>query len=489
MEAIADISQTGHLAAVIGCRTLRRVKSTVEALEGNKVKVVVEVEEAEFEKDLDAAFKRLAQEVRLPGFRPGKAPRKVLEARIGQSYARDEAFREALPGYYTEAVKEHEVDVIAPPEIDITNGQEDGPVVFDAVVEIRPSVTVEGYEALEIEVPKTTVGEEDIDDALDRMRGGFGELVTVDRPAEDGDSAVIDIETIHNGEPVAGLTTDDYVYKIGSGAVVAEIDENLTGASAGDELEFSAEHPDEDEDEPLEFTITVKEIQETALPEPTDEWVAQNSEFETLAELRADFETNISTTRINQAQAARRNNLAEAVSNLVEDDDVPEAMVELEVENRAQDMAMRLQAQGMDLQTFMQITGQSQEDLIAELRVAAGNSAKLDLALRSIAEKENLEVGDDEVDTELQQVAAQIERSIDEVRSEFVEAGRMPSLRSDLLKSKALDWVMERANLVDEDGQQVSPDALELPTQDEPAAETDSGETEDSDTQTGEDES
>lgn len=460
----------GHLAVRNAWRTLRGVKSTVEALEGNKVKVAVELEEAEFEKDLDAAFKRLAREVRLPGFRPGKAPRKVLEARIGQSYAREEAFREALPSYYTEAVKEHDVDVIAPPEIDITNGQEEGPVSFDAVVEVRPSISVDGYQSLEIELPSIDVADDDIDDALDRMRSGFGSLETVDRPAIDGDSAVIDIETIHDGEPVPGLTTDDYVYKIGSGAVVSEIDDNLIGASAGDELEFSADHPDEDEDEPLEFSIAVKEIQETALPEATDSWVAENSEFDTLAELRADFEQNIRTTRVNQAQAARRNKLADAVAELVDEDVVPAAMIDLEVENRAQDMAMRLHAQGMELQTFLQMTGQTQEDLLTELRAAATTSAKLDLALRSIAERENLDVTDDEIEAELAQVAEQIERSVDEVRQEFVEAGRLSALRSDLLKSKALDWVSERANLVDEDGHEVSPDALELPTQDEPAA-------------------
>lgn len=443
------------------------VKSTVEALEGNKVKVVVDIDETEFEKDLDAAFKRLAREIRLPGFRPGKAPRKVLEARIGQSYARDEAFREALPTYYTEAVKEHEVDVIAPPEIDITNGQEEGPISFDAVVEVRPSISVEGYESLEVEVPPPTVEESDIDDSVDRMRGNFSELETVERAGAAGDRAVIDIQTTHGGEPIEGLTADDYVYEIGSGAVVPEIDEHLTGASAGDELEFTAEYPDEDEDELLEFVITIKEIQENVLPEATDEWVAANSEFETLADLRADFEKNMLTTRINQAIAQRRQGVSEGLAALVDDENVPEAMVDLEVENQAQDMAMRLQAQGIDFQTFMQMTGQSQEDFLSGLREVATTSAKVDLALRAIAEAENLEVADDEIETELETIAAQIDRSLDEVRDDFVSAGRLSAFRTDLRKNKALDWVTERANLVDEDGQQVSQDALELPTQDE----------------------
>lgn len=446
------------------------MKSTVEALEGNKVKVVVEVEEAEFEKDLDAAFKRLAKEVRLPGFRPGKAPRKVLEARIGQSYAREEAFRSALPSYYTDAVKEHDVDVIAPPEIDITNGQDDGPVAFDAVVEVRPAISVQGYEGLEVEVPATEVDEEDIDQAVDRMRAKFGELETVDRPGVAGDRAVVDIETMHEGEPVAGLTAEAYVYEIGSDAVVPELDEHMTGAGAGETLEFIADHPDEEEEEPLEFFIVVQEIQENVLPDATDEWVAENSEFETLEAMRADFMASIQTVRINQANAARRGKLSDALAELVDDELVPPALIDMEVENRAQDMALRLQAQGMDLETFLQMTGQSQEDIIGGLRAQSMNSAKLDLALRAIAEAEQLEVTDDDVDEQLSEVATQIDRTTDEVLADFVDSGRLSQLRSDLLKSKALDWVIERANLVDEDGQQVSADALQLPTQDEESA-------------------
>jgi trigger factor len=447
--------------------TLGSVKSTVEALEGNKVKVVVEVEEGEFEKDLDAAFRRLAREVRLPGFRPGKAPRKVLEARIGQSHAREEAFRQALPVYYAEAVNEHEVDVIAPPAIDITNGRDEGSVTFDAVVEIRPSVTVEGYSGLRVEVPSLAVTEEQIDASVDRMRGRFGELVTVERPAATGDRAVIDIEAIHEGESVPGLTASEYVYEVGSGAVVAEIDEHLLGASAGDELTFTAEHPDEDEGEPLEFTITVKEIQENVLPEPTDAWVKDNSEFETLDELRDNFRSNMATVRINQAQAVRRAKLAEGLANLVDDELVPEAMVDLEVDNRAQEMAMRLNAQGIDLNMFLQLTGQSQADVLEGLKGDARSAAKYDLALRAIAEAERLEVTEHDIDHEFEHIASHVDRTPEQVRAEFEQNGRMSALRADLAKTKALELVSQRADLVDEDGQPVSPDALELPTEHE----------------------
>lgn len=451
--------------------TLHLVRSTVESLEGNKVKVVVEVEEAEFEKDLDAAFRRLAKEVRLPGFRPGKAPRKVLEARIGQSYARDEAFRQALPDYYSKAVIEHEVDVIAAPEIDITEGMEDGPVTFDAVVEVRPKIDVADYNGLEVEIPAIDVAEDDIDEAVDRMRGQFSELETVDRPAESGDMVTINIAATHHGDPVPGMTAEDYSYEVGSGATgIPEIDEQLAGASAGDELSFTAEYPstgDDDEDEePLEFAITLNEVQETVLPEPTDEWVKENSEFDTLGDLRADYREKMERSRVYQGITARRNKIAEVVSALVDDDAVPDAMVAGEVENRIQDMAMRLQAQGISLEQYMQLSGQDQESMMSELQESGRSTAKLDLALRSIATQEGLSVDDDEIDVEIERAATQFERSATELRAEFVDSGQLPAVRADLLKSKTLDWLIEKTKVIDEDGQLIPANALELPEED-----------------------
>ncbi len=443
------------------------MKSTVETLEGNKVKVAVELEEVEFEKDLDAAFARLAKEVRLPGFRPGKAPRKVLEARIGQGYAREEAMRDALPTYYSQAVKDHEVDVIAPPEIDITGGQEDGIVTFDAVVEVRPSIEVSGYDSLEIEIPKLEVTDEDLDEAVDRMRKQFSTLETVERAAEEGDQVVINIAAVHGGEEIPGMTTDDYNYEVGSEATGIEgFDEQLVGASAGETKEFDAPHPDEAEEEPISFSITVTEVQETVLPEPTDEWVSENSEFDTLADLRADYQDKMSRSRVMQGITARRNGLAEKVAELVDEETVPSAMVDGELENRLQDMAMRLQAQGISFEQFMQFSGQDPEAMMADFRQQAEVSAKLDLALRAIAAQESITATDEELDEELEEVSDRFERPIEDVKAELTEAGQLPAVRADLLKTKTLDWLIERAKLVDEDGQTINPDALEMPEED-----------------------
>jgi trigger factor len=446
------------------------VKSSVAALEGNKVKFTVEVEEAEFDKDLDAAFKSLAREVRLPGFRPGKAPRKVLEARIGSEYARSEAFRNGLPNYYVEAVKEHEVDVIDSPDIEIIEGEVSGPVTFEAIVQVRPSVTIEGYADLKVEIPSPIVSEDDLSAAIERLLGQFGELVDVDRPAIEGDRVTIDISATHEGEPVPGLTASDYIYEVGMGAVVEELDANLIGASAGDEISFSAEHPDEDEEEPLEFSISVKAVQATVLPEPNDEFAKANTEFDTADELRSDYRRRLTETKVNQANTARRNAVAEAVAELVADEDVPDALVELEVENRAQDLAMRLQAQGLNIEQYLQFSGRDQADLVAELRGTAAVSAKMDLALRAVAAAEGLATTDAELDAELARIAEQVKRSVDDVRAQLTEGGQIPAIRSDIEKSKALDWLVDRAILVDADGSVISVEDLTLP---EPAPEAD----------------
>src|SRR5690606_34971012 len=203
---------------------------------------------------------------------------------------REEALRESLPTYYTRAVIEHDVDVIAPPEIDITDGRESGPVAFEAIVEARPTITISGYEHLRVEVPSPYADDEQVQEQLDRLRNQSAELQPVDRPAADGDNVSIDIEGSLDGEPLPGLTAQDYLYAVGAGAVVPGLDEHLRGASAGDTLQFDAEHPDPDEERTLHFSITVKEVKEKVLPEVDDEFAQQASEFSTAAELRADIE-------------------------------------------------------------------------------------------------------------------------------------------------------------------------------------------------------
>lgn len=450
------------------------MKSTVETLDDNRVKLSVEVDEETFDVAVDAAFKRIAKEVRMPGFRPGKAPRRLLEAQFGSAVGREEALREAMPEYYAQAVIDHDVDVVAPPEIEITGGQEDGPVQFDAVVEIRPSVSAAGYDGLRVEIPNPVASDEEIDEQIDNLRRNFAELCAVERAAADEDHVTIDIEATHGDEPVPGLTTTDYDYLLGSGAVVPEIDENLRGASAGDEIEFSADHPDPEEEEPLQFSITVKEVKEAVLPDLDDEFAKANSEFETVEDLRADMADRMNTMRIQQANMAVQQNTAEALAALVTDE-IPESMIENEINARIQDLVQRLQQQGMDVGAYLEAVGQTAETLAAEFREPAEQAVKVDLALRSVADLQGLVPDDDRIDEVIAEMAGPSGQDPDELKARLAEVGQISALRADLAKQAAMEWLTDNVELVDEHGEAIDREALEFPAR---GAEEDSEEEE-----------
>ena len=450
------------------------MKSTVETLDDNRVKLSVEVDEETFDVAVDAAFKRIAKEVRMPGFRPGKAPRRLLEAQFGSAVGREEALREAMPEYYAQAVIDHDVDVVAPPEIEITGGQEDGPVQFDAVVEIRPSVSAAGYDGLRVEIPNPVASDEEIDEQIDNLRRNFAELCAVERAAADEDHVTIDIEATHGYEPVPGLTTTDYDYLLGSGAVVPEIDENLRGASAGDEIEFSADHPDPEEEEPLQFSITVKEVKEAVLPDLDDEFAKANSEFETVEDLRADMADRMNTMRIQQANMAVQQNTAEALAALVTDE-IPESMIENEINARIQDLVQRLQQQGMDVGAYLDAVGQTAETLAAEFREPAEQAVKVDLALRSVADLQGLVPDDDRIDEVIAEMAGPSGQDPDELKARLAEVGQISALRADLAKQAAMEWLTDNVELVDEHGEAIDREALEFPAR---GAEEDSEEEE-----------
>jgi trigger factor len=440
------------------------VKAVVEPLEGNKVKLSVEVDESEFEKDIDAAFRRIAKEVRLPGFRPGKAPRRILEAKLGKDVGRQEALREALPTYVFQAIRENDVDAIATPELEITSGQDDGPVVFDAVVEVRPSVAVPGYASLRVEIAKPEATDEEIDAQIERLRQQYGELTVVDRPAIDADHVTITINGSRDGEPIAGLQADDYLYEVGTGSIADELDDNLRGAKVGDILSFDAQPQDPDE-LPVQFRVIVKDIKEKVLPEVNDEWANDVSEFETVDELRSDIADRITRVRKIQAQMAVREKTASALVELV-DEDVPDALIGGELQQRLQDFALRLNAQGVSPEQYFEATGQSQQALVDELRELAVQGVKADLALRAVADAESIQATDEDVDEEIERSAQRLEQKATKLRQDLERADQIPAVRSDIRKRKALDWLADHVELVDEQGEPIERAALELPADD-----------------------
>ena len=277
------------------------MRSTAEILEGNKVKLSVEVDEDELQTAVEDTFRRLQREVSVPGFRPGKVPRRLLEVRMGGKAIREEVIRHALPDYYAQAVEEAALDMIAAPEIDITSGEEEGPLAFDAVVEVRPKVSVAGRDGLVVTVPSPEVSEEDLDAQIDRMREQFAELSDVDRPAADGDVVTVDVQATRDGEPVEDLATSDFVYEVGTGMLAEGADEQLRGAKPGDILRIDAM------DAPggsAQLKILVKQVREKVLPEADDAWASDASEFDTIAELRSDLSKRMTALRTLQAPSA-----------------------------------------------------------------------------------------------------------------------------------------------------------------------------------------
>ncbi len=436
----------------------------VEPLEGNKVKLSIEVDEQEFEKDVDAAFRKIAREVRVPGFRPGKAPRRILEARFGKEAGRSEALRDALPVYYTQAVREHEVDVVAAPELDITGGEESGPVAFDAVVEIRPEIHLPGYDGLRVTIPSPVASEADIDAQIDRLRSNFGELVEVDRPAQTGDFVTINLSGTRDGESVGQLDLEDFSYEVGLGQPCCP---SWTSCSRGPRSATSwpstPTRPGDD-GPPVEFKVLVKEVKEKKLPDLTDEWAEEASEFETVEELRADVAKRTGLVKRVQATLALRNAVVEALVELVPDDP-PDSLIDAEVERQLRDMQHRLEAQGASLADYLQATGQPPEELVAGLRQQASLAVKADLALRAVAKAEDFEPNDEDIDAEIVRLASSYGMKPAEARRNLERADQMPAVRSDWKKSKALDWLLEHVEIVDEKGEAIDRSLLEPDTQ------------------------
>ena len=376
------------------------MKSTLENIEeapGKRlVKLSLTVDEAEFDHDIDRAFKKLANEVRLPGFRAGKVPRKVLEARIGLAPAREQALRDSIPNYLASAVREHDIDLIATPQVEITGGEEDGPVMFDATCEVRPEITVPGYGGLRVELPTPTATESDIDEAVEAELRRHGSLVDVDRPIQSGDQVTMNLQGARDGTPVPGLNTEEWLYEVGKGWVASGFDAELLGASKGDDLSFTL--TPNGNTEPADFQVSILSVQETSLPELSDTWVDENiGEFDTVEAYRASLAEKLSAQKLNQTRNQFIDRLTDSLAELV-DVEAPESMVNGDLQARVQNTVQQMQAQGISLDQWLSITGQDATSFLEVLKVQSTKAVKVDLALRAVATAEGIEVTDDDQD-------------------------------------------------------------------------------------------
>ena len=430
----------------------------METLEGNKVKLYVEVEEAEFDHDIDRAFKLIAKEVNLPGFRAGKAPRKVLEARIGIGAAREQALRDAVPQYLAKAVREHQVDLIAAPEVEITDGTESGPVEFDATCEVRPTITLEGYADLRVELPSLEVTDDDLAELHQTELKRTATLADADSPAEPGDFLTLDLAATRDGEELSGLNTEDWSYELGQGWVTDDFDEHVTGASVGDRIEFTS--TPKGLDEPADFVVDVTAIQVSVVPELTDDWVSDNiGEFDTVDEWNASLRESQAEQKLNEARQAVVQAMNAALAELVETD-VPDAMVDADLNQRVQGVVQQFQAQGIDLGQWLAATGQGPDDFIESMRGASVEAVKVDLALRAVADAESIEVEPHDFDAEYARMAMQYGQKAKEIRKAYEDNEAVPELAAQIRKSKAFDWLLHHIDFVDPDGNPIDRDTL-----------------------------
>lgn len=439
------------------------MQCTIEPLEGNKVKLDVSVDETSFDQDIEIAYRKLARQVRIPGFRPGKAPRRVIEAHLGDDgkrAARAQAIEDAVPKYLAEAVKQHDIDIIATPKVEHVHGAEadSGPISFHCEVEVRPVIAVAGYAGLRVELPSVSATEAEIDEVVDNERKRHGTLMDATRAIATGDQVTMDLSATRNGEPVPGLNVEAWLYEVGRGWVAKGFDEILVGLNAGDEKQFQAV-PNGNEDE-ADFSLKISKVQELQLPEATDTWVADTfGEFDTVAKWRVTIAERMNESRINQARNSVVDRVTDELAKLV-DIDLPEPMIEGDLRSRIRNTVDTFQRQGIAIGQFLQITGQTEEQFIDQLRDQSRKAVRVDLALRAIATAESFEAEADDVDIELERIAVRANVKAKRVKSLYEKNDAIGDLAAQIRKSKALEWLVRQVTYVDPEGRAIATDVL-----------------------------
>ncbi|MGA2804627.1 MAG: trigger factor [Acidimicrobiales bacterium] len=424
------------------------MRSTSEALEGNRVKLTVEVDEEELKGAVDETIRRLQKEVAVPGFRPGKVPRRLLEVRLGAQAIRAEVIRHALPDYYAQAVEEADIDTIAAPEIDITSGEDAGALAFDAVVEVRPKVSIAGYEGLVVTIPSLEPTEAEIAARLDRLREQFAQLSDVERAARDGDMVTVDVQGIRDGEVANGLSADDFVYEVGTGGISEGADQELRGKKAGDIVEIDAPHL---QGGAGKLRLLVKQVREKVLPEANDEWASDASEFDTLEELRSHLATGLTSLKKLEARLILRERVVDALAELVAEE-MPATLVAAEAERARDALAHRLAERGLTIDQYLEASGQERNELDAEFERQAVSQVRADLALRALADAEGIVIDDQELAAQVERLASQTNQDARSLAARLARTGGLEQLRSDVRNEKAVAWLVNSVDIVDEQG-------------------------------------
>jgi trigger factor len=422
--------------------------------------LTVEVTFEELKPSLDAAYKKIAGQVNIPGFRKGHVPPRVIDQRFGRAMVLEEAVNEALPEFYGRAIRENDIEVLGRPEVDVTKFEDGEELTFTAEVDVRPEFELPDYRGLEVNVDDAETSDEDIDQQMQALRDRFATLKGVDRAAADGDFVSIDLAGSIAGEAVDGLSAKGLSYQLGQGSLLDGLDGALTGLSAGESAVFptalvGGDHAGED----AEVTVTVNSVKERELPELDDEFAQTASEFDTLDELREDLRTRFDQMRRLEQGVQARDRALEALLAKV-DVSLPEGVVQSEIEGRQHALAHQLEQAHMSKEDFLAAEGQSAEEFDADIDKRTREALTAQFVLDKIVANEQLSVNEQELTEHIVRTASRYGVGPDEFAQQVVQAGQVPVLVSEVVRGKALALVLESANVVDASGRPVDLESL-----------------------------
>ncbi|MPZ88766.1 MAG: trigger factor, partial [Nitriliruptorales bacterium] len=429
------------------------VKTSVERVDDTKVKLSVTVEAKRVDAAINDAARELAQQVRVPGFRPGRVPRRVLESRLGKGALMEEAVRDALPQFYTEAVESEDLLVVGPPEFDVQTFVSGEDAAFTATVEVRPEIDVPDYASLQIPHPEWEVTEQETEAQLDELRERFAEVETVQRPAQAGDLVVVTVNADRNGQRVEDASVEDTLYEIQDPEQSGQVlDRELAGSSAGAILKFTDTYgPDAGEDlagQAVSFTAIVKEVKTKSLPDLNDDFALTASEFDTIDELRDDVRRNMGRQKRAYARQALRGKVVEAVADLVEVP-LPSSLIEQEKRFRLVRLTQQAEAYGLSFEQYLQATNTTQEQLLSQLESETRATVKAQLVVDRIGREQGLEIGQHDLGEEIAFQAARMGRDPQEL-ADFMAASqeRLSALVADAFRRKTIDHLLDSVQVL-----------------------------------------
>ena len=436
------------------------MQSSVETLSPTRVKLLVEVTFDELKPELDSAYKKIGAQVKVQGFRPGKVPPRILDQRVGRGVVLEEAMNVAVPRLYGEAVESEKIAPVSRPEVEVTELSDGERLSFTAEVDVRPEITLPSYDGLSVVVDEVTVSEQEIDEQLEGLRERFASLSPVERAVGEGDFVALDLVATLDGEEVPGGTASGLSYEVGSGSLLAGLDDAVMGALAGDARTFQTVLvAGELEGRTADVAVTVRTVNERQLPELNDQWASDAAGFESAAELREDVRSRLDRAKRLQQGVEARDKVLEALLAQL-DVPMPETVLETEIEWRRRSTDDQLQRAGQNLSSWLESEGKSAEEFETELMGAAREAVKAQLVLDTISDVEELDVTDSELSDQVVRRAARAGMPPQEYANQLVESGMLPGLVNEVRRGKALATVMESATITDTSGNPVDLEKL-----------------------------